>query len=81
VPTSEHRLLMIEPYWGGSHRAFLQGLRRELGMTCTLLTLPPRKWKMRMQLAALWVCDKIISLAAEGKQYDGMLCSTFIISF
>ncbi|RUA03760.1 MAG: DUF3524 domain-containing protein [Deltaproteobacteria bacterium] len=70
--------LLIEPYYGGSHRAFIDGLQQHLDFKFTLLSLPARKWKMRMQLAALWVCDKIISLAAEGKQYDGMLCSTFI---
>ncbi len=75
---SEHRLLMIEPYWGGSHRAFLEGLRRELGFVCTLLTLPPRKWKMRMQLSAFWAAERIEKMAAAGERFDAALCSTFV---
>ena len=75
---SEYRLLMIEPYWGGSHRAFTEGLRREAGMTCTLLTLPPRKWKMRMQLAAFWAAERIADRAAAGEVFHAALCSTFV---
>ncbi len=78
MPMREHRLLMIEPYWGGSHRAFLEGLRRELGARCTLLTLPPRKWKMRMQLSAFWAAERIEKMAAAGERFDAALCSTFV---
>jgi glycosyltransferase involved in cell wall biosynthesis len=78
VPTNEHRLLIIEPYWGGSHRAFLEGLRRRLEIACTLLTLPPRKWKMRMQLAAFWAAERIEKMAARGEVFDAALCSTFL---
>jgi len=78
MSTSKHRLLMIEPYWGGSHRAFLEGLRRELGARCTLLTLPPRKWKMRMQLSAFWAAERIEKMAAAGERFDAALCSTFV---
>ncbi len=70
--------LLIEPYYGGSHRAFIEGLKRHLGFEFTLLSLPARKWKMRMQLAAPWVAEKVVSLISSGKSYDGILCSTFI---
>ncbi len=75
---SAHRLLMIEPYWGGSHRAFLEGLRRALGVDGRLLTLPPRKWKMRMQLSAFWAAERIEKMAAAGERFDAALCSTFV---
>ena len=78
MSTSKHRLLMIEPYWGGSHRAFLEGLRRRLGVECGLLTLPPRKWKMRMQLSAFWAAEHIEKMAAAGERFDAALCSTFV---
>lgn len=70
--------LLIEPYYGGSHRAFIDGLQQHLDFEFTLLSLPARKWKMRMQLAAPWVVDKVISLVTSGKRYDGILCSTFL---
>lgn len=78
MPTSKYRLLMIEPYWGGSHRAFLEGLQCRLGTACTLLSLPPRKWKMRMQLAAFWAAERVAELAEEGTVFDAALCSTFL---
>ncbi len=70
--------LLIEPYYGGSHRAFLKGLEQYLDFEFTRLSLPARKWKMRMQLAAPWAAEKIISRVSAGKRYDGILCSTFI---
>ena len=47
------RILAIEPYYGGSHRAFLDGLVRASRHQWTVLTLPARKWKWRMRGAAL----------------------------
>lgn len=58
------RVLAIEPYYGGSHRAVLDGLAEHLapfGITFDLLTLPPRKWKWRMRGAA-------ITMAAEARE-------------
>ena len=47
------RILAIEPYYGGSHRAFLDGLVQRSRHAWSLLTMPPRKWKWRMRGAAL----------------------------
>ena len=46
-------VLALEPYLGGSHRAFLQGLRRHSRHEVTVLGLPARKWKWRMRHAAV----------------------------
>lgn len=62
------RVLAIEPYYGGSHRAVLDGLVDRLGsLGCTfdLLTLPPRKWKWRMRGAAITMAEQTQALAAE----------------
>ncbi len=71
-------ILLLEPYHGGSHQAFLNGLRAAADCRFTLLTLPARKWKMRMQLAAPWLAERIITLVSEGHRFDGILSSTFI---
>ena len=73
-------ILLAEPYFGGSHRAFLVGLQARLGreFNFTLLSLPARKWKMRMQAAAPWLAERIIELYQDGERFDGMLCSTFL---
>ncbi len=47
------RLLVCEPYHGGSRRAWLEGLCALPGIEAERLTLPPRKWKWRLRAAAL----------------------------
>jgi len=48
------RILALEPYYGGSHRAFLDALVRHSRHDFTLMTLPARKWKWRMRGSAIW---------------------------
>ncbi|MBE0564379.1 MAG: DUF3524 domain-containing protein, partial [Krumholzibacteria bacterium] len=55
-------ILFIEPYDGGSHRAFREGLIRHSRHRYVSLTLPARFWKWRMRGAAAWFADR---LAAE----------------
>ena len=72
------RVLILEPYYGGSHKLFLQGLQQTVEADYTLLTLPPRKWKMRMQLSALWFIEKIKDLPPKERSFDTVLASTFV---
>jgi len=69
------KILVLEPYYGGSHKAFLQGMEKHLPAEFTLLTLPARKWKWRMRLAAPCFAEK---LRKDGGSYDAVLCSTFV---
>ena len=71
-------ILLLEPYYGGSHQEFLTGLQSNLAARCTLLSLPARKWKMRMQLAAPWFAEQIIGLWRKGIRFDRILSSTFL---
>ncbi|RUM40418.1 MAG: DUF3524 domain-containing protein, partial [Desulfocapsa sp.] len=71
-------ILLLEPYYGGSHQAFLTGLMEAVDCRFTLLSLPARKWKMRMQLAAPWFAEKIIALSDQGLAFDAVLTSTFL---
>jgi glycosyltransferase involved in cell wall biosynthesis len=68
------RVLVLEPYYGGSHRAFLSGLAR-LPFEFEVMALPARKWKWRMRLAAPYFARK---LHESGRRFDRILCSTFI---
>lgn len=72
------RVLVLEPYYGGSHRHFLVGLQRNIAAEYYVLTLPARKWKMRMQLSAFWFAQQIAALALPQRSFDVVLCSTFI---
>jgi glycosyltransferase involved in cell wall biosynthesis len=72
-------ILLIEPYFGGSHRLFLEGLVAALpDFDFTFCTLPARNWKGRMQMAAPWAARQIGTLLAEGLVVDGVLASTFV---
>ncbi len=72
------KILIVEPYFGGSHKHFLDGLQKFIKADYTLITLPARKWKMRMQLAAPWVVEQIKKLQPEARYFDTVLCSTFV---
>jgi glycosyltransferase involved in cell wall biosynthesis len=71
---SPPRLLVLEPYYGGSHRIFLEGLARHLDFAWERLTLPARNWKWRMRLAAPHFAD----LLQRAEPCETVLCSTFI---
>ncbi len=72
------RVLILEPYYGGSHKLFLQGLQQTVKADFILLTLPPRKWKMRMQFSALWFVEQIKLMVEQDRFFDTVLCSTFV---
>lgn len=72
------RILILEPYYGGSHRFFLEGLQNHVAADYTLLTLPARKWKMRMQLSAPWCIQQINALSLRERRFDTVLCSSFV---
>ena len=71
-------VLILEPYYGGSHKFFLDGLQNNINGDYTLFTLPARKWKMRMQLSAPWFIKKIEELPRHKRRFDVVLCSTFV---
>ena len=68
---SHLRVLALEPYYGGSHRAVLDGLVERLtplGISFELLTLPPRKWKWRMRGSAITMAEEARSLASAWQE-------------
>ena len=58
-PVSARKVLVLEPYYGGSHRAFIDALQAHSGHELDVLTLPARKWKWRMRGAAIWFADEL----------------------
>ncbi len=69
------RVLAIEPYYGGSHRAFLDGYAARSRHSVEMLTMPARKWKWRMRGAALTVA-KMLDARADG--FDVLFASDFL---
>ncbi|TDB39010.1 MAG: DUF3524 domain-containing protein [Actinobacteria bacterium] len=78
MPQTSRRILILEPYYGGSHRAVLDALFPMPGWDVDLLTLPPRKWKWRMRGAAITMAAEVERLYASGARWDLILASTFI---
>ena len=66
------QILAIEPYYGGSHKAFLDGLARYSRHTWATATMPPRKWKWRMRGAPLVFARQL------DRPFDLLLVSDFV---
>lgn len=69
------RGLFVEPFFGGSHRAFAEGLVAHGGHGLELLTLPGREWRRRMRLGAQVLAGK--AAQAEGP-FDFLLVSDML---
>jgi glycosyltransferase involved in cell wall biosynthesis len=69
------KVLILEPYYGGSHKSFLDGLVAHISAKIDLLTLPARKWKWRMRLAAPYFAEMLQNRSGD---YESVLCSTFV---
>lgn len=67
-------VLVLEPYLGGSHRRFLEGLAAHLPFAFDILGLPARMWKWRMRFSAPYFAAKL----PVRRCHDRLLCSTFV---
>ncbi|MFH1748049.1 MAG: DUF3524 domain-containing protein [Planctomycetota bacterium] len=72
------RILALEPYFGGSHRAFLEGWSDHSKHTWTVLGLRPSKWKWRMRHAALTFASQLENHVASGQRWDMLFCSDML---
>ena len=72
------KILALEPYYGGSHRAFLDGWRVVSRHDFTLLTLEPYKWKWRMRHSAITFADELGAMVADGQKWDVIFCSDML---
>jgi glycosyltransferase involved in cell wall biosynthesis len=59
------KVLLLEPYCGGSHRAWAEGYAAHSRHDVTLLTLPARFWKWRMQGGALTLAEQARALTSR----------------
>ncbi|MCP4268573.1 MAG: DUF3524 domain-containing protein [Candidatus Brocadiaceae bacterium] len=72
------KVLALEPYYGGSHKAFLDGWMQYSHHKWTLLTLPPWKWKWRMRHSAITLADQTVEKIRAGEQWDIIFCSDML---
>jgi glycosyltransferase involved in cell wall biosynthesis len=70
-------ILALEPYYGGSHKAFIDHWIAHSRHAWTLLTLPPYKWKWRMRHAAITLAERTAQHDRNGT-WDGIFCSDML---
>ena len=71
-------ILALEPYFGGSHKAFLKGWTTHSRHAWTILDLPPRKWKWRMRHAAITYAEQVEAAFVGGQRWDLLFCSDML---
>ncbi len=72
--TRKLKFLFLEPFYGGSHRDFADGLTAHSRHHIHLVTLPDRFWKWRMRGAAIYLGNRI----ENPGQYDGLIVSSLL---
>lgn len=75
-PVSSLNVLALEPWLGGSHRAFLESWRARSAHALEILGLAPRSWKWRMSAGA-WELAREISTRA-GRAPDALVVSDYV---
>jgi glycosyltransferase involved in cell wall biosynthesis len=68
-------VLLLVPYYGGSHRAWAQGYAAHSAHRVHLVSLPARFWKWRMQGGALTLAEEAEAL---GTQPDVILATDMV---
>lgn len=72
------RILALEPYCGGSHKAFLDEWTRGSRHRWTILGLPDTKWRWRMRHAPLTLAEQTREHAKAGERWDVLFCSDML---
>lgn len=72
------RVLALEPYYGGSHRAFLDDWSARSQHEWTILGLPPFKWKWRMRHSAYTLAERVRERTSAGERWDTLFCSDML---
>ncbi|GAX62105.1 glycosyltransferase [Candidatus Scalindua japonica] len=71
-------ILTLEPYYGGSHKAFLDGWGQYSRHEWTILSLPPWKWKWRMRHSAITLASETEEQIRGGGEWDIIFCSDML---
>ena len=71
-------ILALESYYGGSHKAVLDGLSQMSSHTWTVLTLPAHTWKWRMRHSAITFAGEVRELVGKGESWNLVFCSDML---
>jgi glycosyltransferase involved in cell wall biosynthesis len=71
-------ILTLEPYYGGSHKAFIDGFSKESQHNWSLLSLPAHKWKWRMRHSAITFAAQAGELLEKAENPEMIFCSDML---
>ncbi len=71
-------VLALEPWFGGSHKRFLEGLASHSAHDVRMVTMAARYWKWRMQGGAVTLAEKAAEACADGWRPDLLLASDMV---
>jgi glycosyltransferase involved in cell wall biosynthesis len=71
-------VLGLEPYYGGSHKAFQDGWIKHSTHTWDLLTLSAANWRWRMRHAPVTFSEQVLALRDQGAKWDAVFCTDML---
>lgn len=72
------RILLIEPYFGGSHRVWAEGYAAASDHEVTIVSHAARGWAWRMRGGAVTLAGQVSELASAGYRPDVVLVSSMV---
>lgn len=72
------RITLIEPYYGGSHKAWADGWAKRSRHQIDLLTLPGSFWRWRMRGGAVSLAEQLAAHVAATGQPDAVVVSEMV---
>lgn len=72
------RVAIVEPFLGGSHRAWAEGYAGHSSLDVTVVGHAPVHWKWRMQGAHVTLAERLADEAAATGDFDVVVCSDMV---
>jgi glycosyltransferase involved in cell wall biosynthesis len=72
------RILALEPFYGGSHRALLDGWALRTRHELVVLTLSAHHWKWRVRHAPLTFAQRVLAQGLVDQPWDALWCSSML---
>ncbi len=75
---SSLNILSLQPFYGGSHRAFVDGWSKNSRHKWTTFSLPDRHWKWRMRHSAIYFQDALKQTESNNCDWDLIVCTDML---
>jgi glycosyltransferase involved in cell wall biosynthesis len=72
------RLLFVEPFYGGSHRQFVDALRARSSWEIEVVTMPARFWRWRRRLSAFEIARRMREQRLSPEAFDLVVVGDYV---